>query len=288
MDAMTLTELLNDYYAPMRRICDRTIELYAYTIKSFGDFLGHTPTLADFDELVVARFLAHRIRTREPATAAKDRAQLRALWEWAARGKMVDTWPRIQPVNVPERVPEAWFTEEFQRLLDAASQERVLIAGIPSSLWWRAILLLCYDTGERISSVLSLKWRNVRGGAVLYEAEDRKGKRRDLLREITPQTLEAMNAIKGRRAPDDVVFPWDKHDKYIWRRLEIILKRAGLPASRKDKFHKIRKTTASWSQAGGVSAQEVLDHADPATTRKYLDPRIVKPPSAINVLPRVS
>lgn len=284
---MTLTELLTDYYAPLKRISDRTIELYGYTIKSLSDFLGRPATTADFDELLIARFLAHRVRTREPATAAKDRSQLRALWEWAARRKMVETWPTIPLIVVPERVPEAWFTDEFQRLLDAAAQEKVLIGGIPSALWWRAILLVCYDTGERISSVLALKWRNVRGCTVLYEAEDRKGKRRDLLREITPQTLEAIEAIKGRSAPDDVVFLWDKHDKYIWRRLEIILKRAGLPASRKDKFHKIRKTTASWSEAGGVSAQRVLDHADPATTRKYLDPRIVKPPSAISVLPKV-
>jgi integrase len=284
---MKLTELLHDFYAPMRRISDRTIELYGYTIKSFGDFLGREPTVADLDELVVARFLAHRIRTREPATAAKDRAQLRALWEWAARGKMVDTWPRIQPVNVPERVPEAWFTEEFQRLLTEASKETVTISGTPAALFWRAILLVCYDTGERISSVLALRWRNVRGLTVLYEAEDRKGKRRDLLREITEQTAEAMQAIKGSRTPDDAVFLWDKNPKYIWRRLAIILKRAGLPSGRKDKFHKIRKTCASYSQAGGVSAQDVLDHADPKTTRKYLDPRIVKPPSAISVLPKV-
>jgi integrase len=284
---MTLTALLNDYYAPLKRICDRTIELYGYTIKSYGQFLGHEPTLADFDELQIARFLSHRVRTREPATAAKDRSQLRALWEWAARRKMVETWPTIPLVNVPERVPEAWFTEEFSRLLAEAAKETVLIGGIPAAMWWRAILLVCYDTGERISSVLALKWKNVRGCTVLYEAEDRKGKRRDLLREISEPTVEAMLAIKGTRGADDVVFPWDKHKKYIWRRLEIILLRAGLPAGRKDKFHRIRKTCASYAQAGGLSAQDVLDHADPATTRKYLDPRIVRPPSAITVLPKV-
>jgi hypothetical protein len=286
---MNLHQFLFDYYAPLKGICNRTIELYGFTILSFGESLGRPAMLGDLsDELAVARFLAHRTRTREPATAAKDRSQLRALHEFAARRKLLDTWPTYPLIRVPERVPECWLVEEFQRLLDAAAQEQVSIAGIHASLWWRAVLLLCFDTGERIGSVLALTWQDVRGCDVIFRAENRKGRRRDIFRECSLQTADAMQAIKGDREPEDIVFPWDRCHNYVWKRLEIILKRAGLPHGRKSKFHRIRKTTASYAAAAGLDAQKLLDHSDPATTRKYLDPRIVKQQSPVNILPKVS
>lgn len=285
---MTLRTLLLDIYAPLKGLCDHTIELYGYTIDAFEEFLGHEATIADLEELRVARFLAHRVRERAAATAAKDRSQLRALWEFSSRRRLTETWPVIPIVRVPERVPEAWLTDEFKRLLESAAQENTFYDGIPAALWWRAILLACYDSGERISSVVSTKWRQVRGQAILFSAEGRKGKRRDILREISCETQAALDAIRGDRGPDDMVWPWPRGRGYLWKRLEIILKRAGLPHGRKDKFHKIRKTTASYYKAAGGDAQQLLDHADPATTRKYLDPRIVRGIAAPDVLPKVS
>lgn len=285
---MTLRTLLHDYYAPLKQICDRTIECYDFTLDAFDEFLGHEPTVEDFEELTVARFLAHRVRQRAAATAAKDRSQLRALWEFSSRRGYTKAWPTISLIRVPERVPEAWLTDEFKRLLDSASHERTLYEGIPAALWWKALLLTMYDSGERVTSVISTKWRNVRGGSITFVAEDRKGKRRDILRDISPSTQAALEAIRGDRGPDDLVWPWPRGRGYLWKRLEIILKRAKLPHGRKDKFHKIRKTTASYFKAAGGDAQQLLDHADPATTRKYLDPRIVKGLSAPDVMPKVS
>lgn len=285
---MTLRTLLHDVYAPLKGICDRTIEVYDFTIDAFEEFLGHEATMSDLEELTVARFLAKRVRERAAATAAKDRSQLRALWEFAARRRLVETWPIIPLVRIPERVPEAWMTDEFRRLMDSAAQETTFYDGIPASLWWKSLLLAMYDSGERVTSVILTPWRNVRDGAILFVAEGRKGKRRDILREISPETQAALEAIRDSRTANDLVWPWPRGRGYLWKRLEIILKRANLPHGRKDKFHKIRKTTASYYEAAGGSAQRLLDHADPATTRKYLDPRIVKGVSAPDVLPKVS
>jgi site-specific recombinase XerD len=151
---MTLHELLIDMYAPLKSLTERTVELYGYTIDSYGESLGRQATVQDFDELKIMRFLTHRVRTRAAATAAKDRAQLRALWEFAARRKIVETWPTIPPVHVPERVPVCWLTDEMQRLMDSAARETVDIDGIPAAKFWRALLLLAYDSGERITPML--------------------------------------------------------------------------------------------------------------------------------------
>ncbi len=284
---MTLNELLNDFYAPIKAISERTIAVYGFTISAFAKNLGRDPELADLEELKIAKFLAQRVREREPATAAKDRAQLRALWEFAARRKLVDTWPTMPTVRVPERVPEAWFSSEVSAILAAAATEPGEIAGIAAPMWWRAIILLCYDSAERIGAVLSLKWKHVRDDSVLFVAESRKGGRRDIIRQISQPTACALREIRGSRTAEDLVFPWDRTYTHIWGRFGRIVKRAGLSSDRRSKFHRIRKTTASYYHAAGESAQALLDHSSPAVTRKYIDPRIAKPRAAPDVIPKV-
>lgn len=283
---MLLHNVLKDLYAPLTGVSDRTITLYGYTLRSWGEMLGRAPETADLEELSVARFLAHRVRTMSAATAAKDRAQLRALWGFCSRRKLVDTWPQVPRIIVPERVPEAWMADELQRVVDSARQEPLTYSGFAGSLVFPAILLTAYSTGERIGSIMNLKCRDVRGCAVIFRAEGRKGRRRDIFRDISVACAESLLAV--RRGPEDTAIPWDRHETYIYNRLKIILKRAGLPHGRQDKFHKVRKTAASYYEAAGGSAQRLLDHSSPAVTRHYLDPRIVSPGvPAPNVLPRV-
>ncbi len=282
---MNLQQLLDDLYAPLRGISDRTATLYRYSLEAWGRQLGRSPCLDDLDEVAVARFLASRSRERSPATVAKDRAQLVALWGFAAKRGLVSTWPEVRRITVPERVPEAWTADEFRRLLASASLEAVEVAGIPGGLWWRAFLLVCYDTAERVTAVRGLRWSDVGEADVIFRAEVRKGGKRDICRPVGKSTLSALSAIREPRR--DLVFPWDKCESYLWGRMGIILRRAGLPADRRSKFHRIRRTTASFYAAAGHSATQLLDHSSPAVTRRYLDPRIVRGVAAPNVLPAV-
>lgn len=283
---MTLHDVLTDLYAPIKGISDRTVTLYEFTLAAFGEFLGHAPTTSDLEQLVVAKFLAWRLRNRSPATAAKDRAQLRALWDFCARERLVDKFPTVRTIVVPERIPQAWLSDEMQRLIASAGQEVGVIDGVPAGDFFRAMLLVCYDTGERSGAVLSLPWSNVRGQQVIFSAEERKGRRRDIVRTISESTAAALEKI--REPYRDLVFPWPWARSVLYHRMNRVLKRAGLPNDRKSKFHRIRKTTASYFAAAGGDAQRLLDHSSPAVTRRYLDPRIVAPDlDAPAVLPRV-
>jgi integrase len=279
-----LSQLMRDEYAPLTGISDRTIRIYGFTIKAFGDFLETEPTVEHLDELIVARFLAHRLRTRSIGTAAKDRTQLRALWGFLARRGSCPTWPVIRPIRVPERVPQAWLIEEFRRLLESAGEEGGNVGDVPASAFWRAILLTAYQSGERVGGLLSIEWRDVAFNGITIRAEGRKGQRRDIWRGISPDCYESIVAIKSDRR---LVFDWPKCYSMLWHDLGRICKRAGLPNDRLSKFHRVRKTTASYAAAGGLDPQKVMDHASPATTRRYLDPRIVRQPEATDVLPRI-
>lgn len=281
---MLLRDLLVGVYAPLRGIDQRTVAIYKFTLTSWGKFLGHEPTLDDLEELAVAKFLAHRLETRKIATAAKDRTQIRALWEFAARRGLVNRWPQIRPIRVPERVPVCWLTDELQRLLVAASEREGSIAGVPAGLWWRALVLTAYFTGERIGGLLSLTWGDVTAGGVIFRAEGRKGRTRDIYRPLPPEALAAIEAI---RTDGVLVFDWDRCQTRIWGALGSICRAAGLPDDRGSKFHRIRKTHASYAAAAGLDPQRLLDHASPTTTRKYLDPRVVEGQRAPDVLPKV-
>lgn len=281
---MLLSDLLTDLYAPLRGIDPRTVTIYKFTLKSWGKFLGHEPTLDDLEELAVARFLAHRLATRKIATAAKDRTQIRALWEFAARRKLVDRWPQIRPIRVPERVPVCWLTDELKRLLVAAGEREGVIAGVPAGLWWRAALLTAYCTGERIGGILSLTWTDVTAEGVVFRAEGRKGRTRDIYRPLSAECMAAIEAIRTDRV---LVFDWDRCPTRLWGSLGSICRAAGLPDDRGSKFHRLRKTHASYAAAAGLDPQRLLDHASPLTTRKYLDPRVVERQNAPDVLPKV-
>lgn len=285
---MTLQQVLLDYYAPMTGISGRTLKLYGYTLRAWAEVLGRDPELADLEELPVAKFLAHRVRTMSPASAAKDRAQCRAIWEFCSRRGLVKTWPSMPRIVVPERVPEAWLAEEMQAILASAALEPGETAGFPLAKIFRALVLLCYETGERISAVLELRCQEVRGCSVIFRAESRKGKIRDIVREISVECADALMAV--RRKPTDTAIPWGYAPTYVYTKLDSILERAGLPTDRRSKFHRFRKTCASYYEAacGSGSAQLLLDHASSKTTKAYLDPRIVKSgASAPSVLPKV-
>jgi integrase len=282
---LTLHQFLADYYAPLHGISDRTIKIYGITIRKFAEFLGVEPTVEDhFDELVMARFLSHRLRTRSVGTAAKDRAQLHALSQFAAKRGLCK-WPTMRTIRAPQRVPRAWLIDEFRRLVAACDGEHGEVCGVRSSLWFSAILQTAYWTGERVGGLLALEWHDIEPQAVVFRAETRKGQRADIYRPITPECYAAIMAIKTKRK---LVFDWDRSYTLIWYRLGKICERAGLPNDRMSKFHRVRKTCASYYAAGGGDPQTMMGHTSPAVTKLYLDPRIVTPDtSAPDVLPRI-
>tara|TARA_R100000654_G_scaffold73680_1_gene106772 strand:- start:109 stop:993 length:885 start_codon:yes stop_codon:yes gene_type:complete len=284
---MLISVFVEKMYVPLTGISSRTIKLYGYSVKSFSVFLGRDANLDDLNELDVARYLAYRSQHCSPATVAKDRAQLRALWEFACRRELKSEWPTIRSIRVPLPLPDAWTIEEFSRLLFTVQNERGLIAGIPKRLYWKALLLVCYDTAERIGSVMKVRVADVSSNSILFRAEHRKNKTRDIIRGLG---LDTHNTIHAIRFPErELLFPFPyKNINYIYRLFGDILKRAGLPSNRRTKFHKIRRTSASFYEAAAPgSAQKLLDHSNPKTTERYLDPRVTGGFSDPNLIPRV-
>jgi hypothetical protein len=84
-----------------------------------------------------------------------------------------------------------------------------------------------------------------------------------------------------------LIFPWPLTMESLWMHYGQILRSAGLPYSRRHKFHAMRKTVASMGAARGFDPSALLRHADPRVTKMhYLDPTIAIPVQASDILPR--
>jgi len=284
---MLLVNFFTHHYRPRRLLgkSENTTRLYLLSIRAFGKSLGHQATLADLtDENLITHMQSVLDNHRSPATANKDRCQLLAIWRLAVQLKMVDTWPNVPQLIEPERTPTAWLSSELLALLDTAAKQQGDFCGVPRSLWWRAMLLLCLDTGERIGAVALMRWEWLNGEWATMPAEARKGKKRDKAFKLSPTTLEAIQAVRDVKVGGPKVFPWPYCRMYLWTLYKRLLVEANLPSGRRDKFHKLRRTTASTVHAAGLDAQDALDHEYRRTTKRYLDPRFNRERQPCDVL----
>ncbi len=101
------------------------------------------------------------------------------------------------------------------------------------------------------------------------------------------QTIEAILATLPPKRK--LVFPWPfTHHRSLYGRYKTILRRAGLPFTKRDMFHKIRRTTASHIArlVGQALASQHLGHQNPDSIKRYMDPRFTANHQAAQWMPR--
>jgi integrase len=293
---MTLRDVLNRY-AILQNLTDRTVVLYGHTLDRFAEHLGHEPCIDDIDDLVVAGFLRWRAATPRrrgkpsAASVAKDKSQLTALANWAAKKRMkrLDgtdveflSLPRMRKIR---HAPQAYTAEEVARLIRLAKCRIGQVDGHPAAWWWSTLLYAAWCSGERIGALLGIKWQDVDldGQTLLFRAETRKGRCSDIQRAITPDLAAMLRMRAGK--PEALVWRWDRSYHSLWPSLRLLCRRAGV---RGTGFHRLRKSSASYVALGGGDATEHLGHSSSEMTRQhYLDPRITQSKKALDYLPRL-
>lgn len=263
---------------------DHTKAQYRIAVDDFGEALGRRGTLGDLSDDNVCRMMVHlRERGLATRTINERRGRINTLWEWAARRGHVRHFPTVKRLAEPHRTPQAWTREQLGAIFVAIGGLEGSVGGVLARVWWRALLLTLWNTGERIGALLSIGWQHVdlETGWLTIPAELRKGQARDMTYRLSPETLEILKLLpRGTKT----IFHWPYDAKYIFQRFEAILKTAGLPHGRKDKFHRLRRSVASHFEAAGGDATSLLGHSTRATTLVYLDPRIVGQQQATDLL----
>lgn len=281
MSKMTVREL-TERYALLRELKPKTLLLYGMLWDRFERFLGREATVADLDDLVVARYLkwraeatAWRGRPPSPASVRKDRVMIQAVWNYAARKRIVSEFPELPRIKVPARLPVgmAYTADDVSQLIRTAKRRIGKVGGLPSKWWWPTLIYAAVCSGERFTALTSLRWAQVdlERCRLVFLASTRKNATRDIERAITPQ-LSRMMAEHRRDAPD-LVWPWDRRTRSQWASLKVLCRTAGVQYRG---FHGFRRTAASYAalRDGTAAATALLDHSDPRLQRVYVDPLI--------------
>lgn len=283
---MELMSFFTDVYQPLklRGGSHNTVRLYKHSINRYSDYLGREATLEDFDDLKVSTYLA-RLVGLSPYTIEKERCQLVAMWNFAARRGLVPKFPTVYASRLPERTPMAWDQKDLFSLLGSCKREDGDIDGVPAGKWWISLHLVLWDTGERIGAIRALQWGWLRGNVLHVPAEVRKGKTRDRVYHLHQTTCEMLQQIADPHRR--MIFPWCRSETSLYYHYNRILRRAGLPTDCKSKFHRMRKTVATFFKRAGGNPTELLDHQSSQTTKAYLDPRFLEEPQAKDLLFRI-
>lgn len=288
---VTLRELLRDRYAPVRGLSDRSVVIYSHTLDRFRDFLGREPAVADLEEETIGAFLTWRGRTihsprrgrPSPATVRKDQNQLVSLARYAFHKRILETFPIVKPIRVPQPLPRGFTADDVSALIREARKRTRAVAGLPSAWWWSTLIHAAWQTGCRIGELRALRWGCVDPDRreLVFLAATRKGSTRDIARRITPELAAEME--QHRQPPAALVWPWIGHPTALYKSMEILCRKAGTPQKR---FHALRRASASYVAAGGGDPVTHLDHASPVTTsRHYIDDRILIRPDGLSFLP---
>lgn len=277
MSDLSLRDFYNRFYRPLQlpQSSSDCLRQYVQNIRKADDAMGGTCWLSDLSDDLIALVCGKLLTDgRSPATANKVRAQIVALWNFAAKRGLVSTWPSVRKYREYRREPTAWTKDQLAILFAAAARQPGNVGRIASHLWWLALLSLLWDTGLRIGAALKLEWSQVdfSRGYLLALAEQQKDGEDQWFR-LHPHTLQLLGLLKGANGRG-VVFVWPCARTHLWDAYGKLLANAGLPHGRRDKFHKIRRSVASHFEAAGGNATELLGHSCRQVTKLYLDATI--------------
>lgn len=253
----------------------------------FGERVAERPvTLADLSAELIESAMAWQLaRGRSRPTANRLRRSLLAIWNHAHRRGKAPAVEPIEKLAEPKQAPEAWSTDELERLLEATTQLPGKIGGTTAALFWESLIRTVWNTGGRISAVMTTPTRslNLATGLVTIPWQLQKD-REDLLFELLPGTITALQRLDPAGRGLQTIFADWPYDRGVaqWPALNLALRKlivsAGLRDSvdqvtRKDLWHKVRRSFATYLTAkhGIAVAQSKLGHSSIEVTNRYLD-----------------
>ncbi|MEA2398624.1 MAG: integrase/recombinase XerD [Thermoleophilaceae bacterium] len=282
--ARPFEHLLLDFLAYLefeRGLSRNTLEAYRSDLLQFGRFLdGRHTTPVAAASADVADFLADLAKGNgrppaSPATIHRKAACLRSFYRHLRREGILDSDPTatISGPRRGRRLPKVLSRGEVAKLLEQPS------GTAPTSLRDRALLELMYACGLRASEAVGVEVGDVDLEDGVLRARGKGSKERvvpvgRMAVEATRHYLERGRPALVRGRPVTKLFVNFRGEALTRQGLYKIVRRHAAAAGLGDRMspHTLRHTFATHLLAGGCdlrSVQEMLGHADVATTQLY-------------------
>ena len=265
---------LDDFVRAQTSLSDNTLQAYRSDVRLFAEWTERLQVTgpAEVTRTMVRRYIAS-LSTREFArrSIARKAASLRRYFAWATAEGLATTDPTVG-VHASAgngRLPRVLADREIEHLLDTAPADE------PE---WRrrrddAVLEVLYAAGVRVSELCSLDLRQLHVDEAFVTVWGKGSKERRVPLGVPAQdALRAWLAIRHEAAPDEVgdaVFVNERGKRLTPRDVRRILDRRSLSPTHP---HALRHTFATHLLDGGAdlrAVQELLGHADVATTQRY-------------------
>jgi len=288
---MQVTHFFERIFLPSRlNLGDRTVAEYQTVLRHLDRWTGRPLHIDEIDDDLVCRFLRNRLKSgASAATVNGNRAKVLALWRCAWRKRLLDDLPRDVPkLREPRDVPRAWTVGDVARLAAHCGCLEGRITGIPKKHYWQSLVVVAWESGERVGALRQTTTDNcsIEERTLLVRANSTKTGQAKLY----SLSEEAVAAIAPILRPSQVLlWPWPYSRRWFFVQFRRIVEAAGLTAgNHHDLFHKLRRSNLTYTAKGGgiELARQQAGHDSVRTTLKhYVDPRIARQRSAVDVLP---
>lgn len=286
---MLLKLFLHSCYLPRHlHLTTGTVEQFEICTNLFSEFLNRSATVNDLSDSNLIGFMAWMMNKRNaaPSTVNNKRRILIALWAQAFQLKQHSQEPpgtkRVPRVKMQKKVPSSWEVHQLRAMIHACDQMPTIRGWGPGH--WKALLLTCYDTGQRVGAVLNAQRSQLSSDLkrMCFYLPGVEGALVQSLHEQTQKALEAVIVAGSER-----LFSFPFHRRRLWQEMNRLLTIAGLPNTSRDKFQRIRRTGYSmiWSEAGPAEAHRYVGNRSDVS-RSNLDPKCLAQDTALSVLPR--
>ncbi len=220
--------------------------------------------------------------TVSPATVNKELRHLRAVCMVAHEWGYLPAVPKFRMEKQTKKLPTYISAEHFQLIYQACDQaKKPGDLAYPAADWWRALLVMGYMTGWRISEFLALRRDDLdlEDGTAITRGEDNKGKRDDVVR-LHPVVVEHLRKLAGF---DSHVFPWNHNKTTLYNQFIAIQQAAGVrlhcgkthqhtDACHAYGFHDLRRAFATMNadRLTPDALQALMRHRSYSTTQRYI------------------
>ena len=252
---------------------DKTIKFYNQRLAPFSKHVGSTTPIEQVGRDEVRSFMASIRDKYSPETIRATAVAVKRLFSWASSEGIISDNP-ISNLKLPR-------TPRIDRpVLSREEINLILEKGFRNSragFRWQTMLIFSIDTGLRVSELCALKLKDVKDDGRITVRQGKGASDRVVFggKRAIQRTLDYIHQYRHKPAYRSRSYIWIGHNGQPVRPVSFrkALYHAGDRVGIEISPHKLRRTFATMmllNKADLFTLQELMGHADIATTRKYI------------------
>lgn len=259
-----------------RYLSARTVsEQYATRVRSnVADlirFAGGELTIADLTCSLVNHWLASLAsRGLNPRTVNGYRQTVYSVWHDAFMDGLCEEPPlRVRRAKVPALIIRAYQRGEIMQLVEATSRLTGLYAnGVRRQQFWRAAILLAYDSGLRRGDLLDLTLSDIEPDGTFRIVQSKTGQ--EHCGRLSPETLAEISRLPHPRGR---VLPWPHRREVFSDHFGILRRHAGIS---RGSLKWVRRSCGSHAEKRRAGdGAKILGHRDPRVFERFYQDRSI-------------